>query len=444
MRSPPALLTVLIGCINLCPRALGKPLNHISSPTFSPSHQTTLRPSSKLSSRPSAAPSLLSLSTQTSFLRTADNSVDSDQKSTPKIVYFVGLIMCFGFGLIYFVHKSMSRNESGGGDNDAEAIVAEILQDIEMPNIAVASDPGPTRDNKKGKDDSSDSKRSRRSDVSKQSRRSGDSKRRRRSDGNRSQRKPSHSDDISEVDDDDADDEGLDERRSKGDRKNSRLRKDASDDVSDVDDDTDEDEFEENGNWWWWRKSGPKNSRHRKDYEDDDTEHNEESTSWSDVEIEEDVVSVDYSSSSSESFDPLEDDVESAACSASLIRKFGGEITVPNTKTDDTSVAGSVSTASKFGELSAITTSFSQADSFVSEEVETVWSDESLLSENQNRRGSKRRANKPSQRHRLSTVLSVSSNEGEVSLYDTAMSMSADEAATLSLQDTTSHSLASM
>ena len=375
MRSPPALLTVLIiGCINLCPRAL-------SRPTFSPS----LRPSSssKRSSRPSSAPSVLSLPTQTSFLSTIDNSVNPDQKSTPKIVYFLGLIMCFGFGLIFFVRKSLSRDESGGGDNDAEAIVAEILQDIEMSTIAAASDSGPTRNNKKRKDDSSDNKRSRGSDVNKKSRRRGDSKRRTRSNDDRSQRKPSHSDDVSEVDDD-VDDEGLDERGSRRGRK---------------------------------RKSDRKSSLRWKDYEDDDAEHNEESVSVresklkksenkrskaksksrkakasrSDIDIEEEeVVSVvfAYSSSSSESFDPLQDDVESAAGSASLIRRFGGEITVPYTKKGDTSVVGSVSTASEFGGLSAITMSVSQADSSVSEEVETVCSYETPLRENQNHRGS--------------------------------------------------------
>lgn len=432
MRSPPALLTVLIiGCINLCPRAL-------SRPTFSPS----LRPSSssKRSSRPSSAPSVLSLPTQTSFLSTIDNSVNPDQKSTPKIVYFLGLIMCFGLGLIFFVRKSLSRDESGGGDNDAEAIVAEILQDIEMSTIAAASDSGPTRDNKKRKDDSSDNKRSRGSDVNKKSRRRGDSKRRTRSNDDRSQRKPSHSDDVSEVDDD-ADDEGLDERGSRRGRK---------------------------------RKSDRKSSLRWKDYEDDDAEHNEESareSKWkksenkrskakskprkakasrSDIDIEEEeeeeVVSVVvvYSSSSSESFDPLEDDVESAAGSASLIRRFGGEITVPYTKKGDTSVVGSVSTASEFGGLSAITMSVSQADSSVSEEVETVCSYETPLRENQNHRGSKQGANKPSQRHGLSTIDSVSSDEGEVSLSDSDVSMYVDEAATLSLQDMSWHSLASM
>ena len=155
MRSPSAFLPILfMGCINLFPeRALGIPLNS-SSPTFSPSHHPTLRPNSKQpSSSPSPSPSVLSLPTQKSFLRTHS---DQNTSSTPQIIFFIGLMMCLAFVGIIFVWKSQSRDKSGGDDNnDAEAIVDEILQDIQIP-IAVASGSGSHEEESYVSDDNDD------------------------------------------------------------------------------------------------------------------------------------------------------------------------------------------------------------------------------------------------------------------------------------------------
>lgn len=176
----------------------------------------------------------------------------------------------------------------------------------------------------------------------------------------------------------------------------------------------------------------------------------------------------DDSSSSSDSFDPYPGGigVESVADTVSLPSRFDEQTATLYTKEGDETIAG---TASIFGGLSALTMSYSQfgglstafeesvsaasgaisgAASYISQEVETVWSDQRSAatppqSYRQRNIGSKRLFRKPWRRH-LSTVDSEASDEDEDS--QDADTMYAEETANTYSSDESSeaYSFASM